>query len=387
MLPQARSILRTSYFTFNLGCGSSGQKRNIMPVGGVSTAILRIRLALLGTLLLLLGITRPAAAATLCTGTIIAAPPAITRGQVISDTLQPTTNLFVCRVDGAGASTNGSSSGTRSVTPAGIILLVVARWLHFVGYALGFGTITFGLWAAAALGDQPARLWRLVHAGIVLLLCAEPLALLAQTIGVHDALFDPAVAGDVLASGFGLIWAQRIGVALLLWVIVGVINDGTPRARWIVPALGLALAIVDGAAGAGGASSATITIIAATLHEAAMGAWVGSLALLLALWNGLDRDRRTAVLTRFSRISGIAIGGLIITGLALAALHLTQPSELFTTFYGAILAVKLLVALIAIGLAAFGWRMYSQIWRGQAALAALVVVLGVAGLLVSLPSP
>jgi copper transport protein len=341
---------------------------------------------LLGALLLL-GVASPVAAATPCAGEIVTAPPAITRAQVISDTLQPGSGMFVCRVDGAGAPADGSSSGMRSVTLAGLILLVLARWLHFVGYALGFGTITFALWATAALGEQPARmrrLWRLVNAGIVLLLCAEPLALLAQTIGVRGALFDLAVAGDVLASGFGLVWAQRIGVALLLWVIVGVVKDGTARALWAVPALGLALAVVDGAAGA---ALATITIAAATLHEAAMGAWIGSLALLLALWNGLDRDRRATLLARFSQLSGTAIGVLIITGLVLATIHLTQPVELFTTFYGATLVVKLLVALIAIGLAAFGQRMYREIWRGRAALAALIVVLGVAGLLVSVPSP
>lgn len=298
--------------------------------------------------------------------------------------------MFVCRIDGAGTQADGSGAGTRSVTPSGLLLLVLARWLHFVGYALGFGTISFGLWAAAAPGEQPARmqpLWRLVHAGIVLLMCAEPLALLAQTIGVRGALFDLDVAGDVLASGFGLVWAQRIGVALLLWVLVGVAKDGTPAALWLVPALGLVLAIVDGAAGAAGTSLAALSIAAATLHQAAMGAWIGSLALLLALWNSLDQDRRTGVLARFSQVSAIAIGVLIITGLALATTRLRQPAELFATFYGTTLVAKLLIALLAIGLAIFGQRMYREIWRGRAALAALIVVLGVAGLLVSLPSP
>jgi copper transport protein len=329
-------------------------------------------------------------AATPCAGEAVAAPPTITRAQVISDTVQPASSMFVCRVDGAGAQADGSGVGTRSVTPAGLLLLVLARWLHFVGYALGFGTITFGLWITAALGEQPARmqrLWRLVQAGIVMLLCAEPLALLAQTIGVQGALFDLAVAGNVLASGFGLVWAQRIGVALLLWVLLGVAKDGTVRALWAVPALGLVLAAIDGAAGAAGTALAALTIVAATLHEAAMGVWIGSPALLLALWNGLDREQRAAVLARFSLLSSTAIGVLIITGLALASMRLTQPVELFATFYGATLVVKLLVALIAIGLAAFGRRIYRDIWRWRAALVALIVMLGVAGLLVSLPSP
>jgi copper transport protein len=319
-----------------------------------------------------------------------AAPPAITRTQVLSDTLEPGSNMFVCRVDGAGVQADGSGAGTRSVTPGGLLLLVLSRWLHFVGYALGFGTISFSLWATAALGEQPAlrrSLWRLVQTGIVLLLCAEPLALLAQTLGVQGALFDLDVAGNVLASGFGLIWAQRIGLALLLWVLVGVAKDGTLAALWAVPALGLVLAIVDGAAGSAGTSLAALAIAAATLHEAAMGAWVGGLALLLAIWNKLDRDEHVAALRHFSQLSGIAIGVLSITGVVLATMRLTQPAELFATFYGATLVIKLLIAVFAIGLAIFGRRMYREIWRGRATMAALVVVLGVAGLLISLPSP
>jgi putative copper export protein len=319
----------------------------LLPQSAIWYLLSTIR-TLLGVLLLL-GVARPVVAATPCAGEAVATLPTLTRAHVISDTGQLASSMFVCRVDGAGAQADGTGVGTRSVTPAGLVLLVLARWLHFAGYALGFGTITFGLWASAALGEQLSRiprLWQLVQAGIVLLLCAELLALLAQTIGVQGALFDLAVAGNVLASGFGLVWAQRIGVAL-----------------------------------------AALVIVAATLHEAAMGVWIGSLALLLALWSGLDREQRTTVLVRFSQLSSTAIGVLIITGLALASMRLKQPVELFATFYGATLIVKLLVALIAIGLATFGRRIYRENWRWRAALVALIMVLGVAGLLVSLPSP
>jgi copper transport protein len=360
----------------------------LLPQSAIWYLLSTIR-TLLGVLLLL-GVAHPVVAATPCAGEAVATRPALTRAQVISDTVQLASSMFVCRVDGAGAQADGTGVGTRSVTSAGLVLLVLARWLHFVGYALGFGTITFGLWANAALGEQPARmrrLWQLVQAGIVLLLCAEPLALLAQTIGVQGALFDLVVAGNVLASGFGLVWAQRIGVALLLWVLVGVAKDGTTRALLAVPALGLVLGVVDGAASAAGAALAALVIVVATLHEAAMGVWIGSLALLLALWSGLDREQRATVLVRFSQLSSTAIGVLIITGLALAFMRLTQPVELFATFYGATLIAKLLVALIAIGLATFGRRIYRESWRWRAALVALIMVLGVAGLLVSLPSP
>lgn len=354
----------------------------------VFTSIIHVILALLGALLLF-SIARPTAAAASCTNRVLVAPAATTRLQVITDTIQPGSNLFLCRVDGVGALTNDSGVGTRNVTTGGLFLLVVARWLHFVGYALGFGTIAFSLWAATP-GDQlfwKRRLWQLVNIGIVLLLCAEPLALLAQTIGVRDTLFDLAVAGDVLASGFGLVWAQRVGIALLLWVITGVVKDGSIRTSWAVPALALVAAIVDAIAGTSGVNIPQVAIAAATLHEMAMSVWIGGLALLLVLWKSLEREQRNVVLIRFGQLSGASIGALTITGLVMAIIRLTRLEDLIVTFYGAILAVKLLVALLVIALATFGQRRHFTVPHRRLALAMLVVVLGVTSLLVSVPSP
>lgn len=354
----------------------------------VFASIIRVTLTLLGALLLL-GTVHPATAASSCTNKVLVTSPVTTRPQVVSDTLQPASNLFLCRVDGVGASTNDSGVGTRNVTTSGLVLLVVARWLHFVGYALGFGAIAFGLWAAVPEDTfvWKRRLWRLVNIGIVLLLCAEPLALLAQTIGVRNTLFDLAVAGDVLGSGFGLVWAQRVGIALLLWVITGVVKDGRTRALWTVPALALVAAIVDAVASTSGVNVPQVVIAAATLHQAAMGVWIGGLTLLLVLWKSLEREQRNAMLIRFGQLSGAAIGVLSATGLVMATIRLTRPEDLITTFYGAILAVKLLVALLVIALAAFGQRKHVTIPHRQLALAMLIVVLGVTSLLVSVPSP
>jgi putative copper export protein len=344
---------------------------------------LQFAISMLLKIVLGLGLARPA---TPCAQIALAAPPVIPATQAISSTVQTASSLFVCRVDGAGLLASGAGASTRGLTSAGLALLVLARWLHFAGYALGFGAVVFGLWAGADLVARPAipaRLWRLVSAGIALLLCAEPLALLAQTLGVGGAPFDLAAAGDVLASGFGLVWAQRVGVALLLWVIAGAVHDGTARAVWAVPVLGLVLAVVDAAAG--GRTDA-LGVGAAALHQAAMGAWVGGLALLLASWRLLGHDWQVRMVARFRELSAAAIGVLVVSGMALAAL-LPEPAALLGTFYGAVLAAKLLAALVAIGLVGFGSRALRDLWRWGAALAALVVVLGVAGLLVSLPAP
>ena len=48
-----------------------------------------------------------------------------------------------------------------------------------------------------------------------------------------------------------------------------------------------------------------------TINNTNMGAWIGSLALLLALWNDLDHDQRASIVARFSQVSGAAIGVLV----------------------------------------------------------------------------
>lgn len=340
-------------------------------------------LAALGSLFILGG-ARSAMAATPCNGTVPAGPT-VKYTQIISNTNQSGQNLFVCRVDGVGALASTSRIGTRNVTASGFFLLVMARWLHFIGYALGFGTLAFGMIALGVSSVSMRRVWRLVSIGIVLMLCAEPLALLAQTIGMGQTVFDLAIAGDVLASGFGLVWAQRVGVALLLWVVCGVVKDGRAGAVWAVPMLGLVLAVIDGSAGATGVRTPRLMIAAATLHEIAMGAWIGGLVLLLTLWNNLERERRVVIVSRFGWLSAAAISILSVTGVVMVAARMTQPAETFTTLYGVLFVVKLLVAFVAIGFTVFGQPL-RMAWRWRTTLITLIAVLGVASLLVSVPS-
>src|SRR5262249_39728068 len=56
------------------------------------------------------------------------------------------------------------------LTPTGVALVTIAGWLHFFGFALGFGSLAF---AVLVLGseDEPGLL-RLCGAGVVLLLVA-----------------------------------------------------------------------------------------------------------------------------------------------------------------------------------------------------------------------
>jgi copper transport protein len=249
-------------------------------------------------------------------------------------------------------------------SPLGLVLQGLVRWLHFAGFALGFGAATYALFVG-----RDARPLRLAAAGAALLLVAEPISLLAQT-----ASFDPAQTFDAdalinaLASPFGRVLGLRLAAALLLWAVLGALRQA-PWLRWAVPSLGVALSVVDAtAAHAVLALPAAIGLALNAIHVSAMGLWVGGLAAFAV-----------APSRGFGRVAAWSAGLLVLSGAALALLHFANPLQAMTTAYGVVLVVKLPLVALALLLA---WRM-----RRRLELVALSAVLLAAAVLVSLPPP
>jgi putative copper export protein len=81
----------------------------------------------------------------------------------------------------------------------------------------------------------------------------------------------------------------------------------------------------------------------------------------------------------FGRVAAWSAGLLVLSGLALALLHVGQWRDLVTTGYGEGLLVKVPLVAVALYLARLGRRRWE--------LAALAGVLAVAAIIVSLPPP
>jgi copper transport protein len=316
--------------------------------------------------------------------------------QVISVDTHPTRGRIAFSVGRVTlpAGFTGTSGELGDVSPVGLVLQTLGRWLHFAGYALGFGSLAFLLLVLRPLSlsdPEPAkqRLYRLVVLGIIGLLVAEPVTLLAQT-SSFGAPFDPGVATDILSSNFGRVVAQRLGVALLLWVLLGTIKQGSRRAAVGALALAPLLALVDGEAShAAGAGPLWFGLGINMLHVVAMGVWVGGLVSLLTVLRLPVLDgHRGALVSRFGRLAGGSLSVLIATGLIMAWLHLKVPSALLTTAYGQALIGKLLLLGVVALLAMAGRRAPPsryRLWLMEAAV--LLGVLAVSGLVVSLPPP
>jgi copper transport protein len=250
------------------------------------------------------------------------------------------------------------------VSAIGLALQALGRWLHFAGYALGFGASIYCLFIARDL-----RPLRLAGAGVALMLLAEPLALLAQTASLDPAqTFDGDALTSALASPFGRVLALRLAAALLLWAVLGALRQA-PWLRWSVPGLGLALAVVDAtAAHAVPAVPQPLGLLLNALHVYAMGTWVGGLA-----------GFALAPAPSFGRVAAWSAALLLLSGVALALLHFGQWQELMTTAYGQALIVKIPLVAAALYLARLGRRRWEVV--------TLSVVVSVAAVLVSLPPP
>jgi copper transport protein len=255
----------------------------------------------------------------------------------------------------------GFGSDVGAVSPAGLLLQALGRWLHFVGLALGFGTLAFQVFVRP-VADR--RLDRLVVGGVAVLALAQPVALLGQAVSLD---LPPQ---DVLASSFGQTLGLGLGGALVLWAAAGAVREAG-RGRAAVLAFGVPVVLADGLAGhriLGVPDLATFFLGA--VHEAAMAVWVGGLIAFLVVREGGRR---------FGLVALACVATLAASGVLLAMAHLRSPSDVTSSAYAAVLGVKV-VAVAATALVA-----WLDVRRVEAA--ALAGVLALAALLVSLPPP
>jgi copper transport protein len=246
----------------------------------------------------------------------------------------------------------GGEIGT--ATPGGLFLQALARWVHFAGFALAFGVAGY-----EALIRHEQRFNRLVRAGVILLVAAEPLALLGQLASLS---IDGDTAIAVLASEFGRLLALRLAGALLVWALLAM------KSPWPILGVGVGVALVDGASAHAIPGLTGAGQVLAAIHVTAIGLWVGGIAAFL-----------TAPDRRFGRVATVLFAVAVTTGLLLAVGHVGLSKALVTTTYGQVLLIKLLLVGVAVAAA--------LLRRRRAELGVLLAVLAAAALLGALPPP
>ncbi|GHO83813.1 hypothetical protein KSZ_18190 [Dictyobacter formicarum] len=316
--------------------------------------------------------------------------------QVLSQDTQPVSGKYVFsvgRVAGPWANT-----GEQEQLPLQYTALQVGiQLLHFLGYALGFGTLAF-LWLIIyplhlpTIEDVQQRLLQLTKYGLGALFLAEPLALLVQSLSLASSQgLSFEVISGLLSTQFGWLLSLRLGAALLLWIGVGVVQQGEKRGVLFACAIGIVLSLIDSLGSHATSSRAPwLSLLAHMIHLMAMGMWVGGLSSLFALWRHQKLfTQRSVLLTRFGYLAATAVAELFISGLVLSWLQIAHISSLFNTIYGRALLIKIIVFLIvvvSIGIYQRVRKQYSLYWLILEAVA-LIGILVLAGFLLTSSPP
>ena len=271
--------------------------------------------------------------------------------QVFAVDTHPSRGTFAFSVGASSANPyssllGGAEAGT--ATPLGLGLQALAHLVHFCGLALAFGVAAYRF-----VGRGGPSLGRLIAAGVVLLVVAEPLGFVAQLASLS---FDTDTAVAVLGSTFGRLLGLRLAAALAAWTLLA-----TGRS-WPLVAVGAADAVLDGLAahGIGGAPLVGQLVVAA--HVSAMAAWTGGLVAYLR-----------APDPRFPRYAAVTFGAALVSGLVLALAHTGFGTALAGTDYGRALLVKMAIVLVAGGLAVKR-RHRIEVVAAAAAVAAATIV-------------
>jgi len=233
-------------------------------------------------------------------------------------------------------------------------LAVAGRWAWYWGLALLVGAAATGLLVFG--GRLPGRQGLLLG----LALAAAAAGLVAMTAAARA---DAAVPlSDMLASttGHWLLWraATLLAAAGAAWWLLvrrapaTPAPEGTPAPQgttWALVALGVAggagmlLHALAGHA-AGPSSLRPLNLLAQWAHLLAVGVWIGGLAwLLAALWARGGAWSTRDVVVRFSKLAGISLAVVILTGLARTVDELGGWRRLADSGFGRALDLKLVL--------------------------------------------
>lgn len=238
--------------------------------------------------------------------------------------------------------------------------LIACRFLHFSAAMVLFGASLFsGALAPPAFAALLRRCLRWPELGLALLLIVTGVGWLCLETGEigngwADTLDLKTIGAVLEGTSFGAVW--RIRLVLILLPLAALLLDGGRRDWALAIASGLVLAslgFVGHAADQDGVLGVLHRLNHA-LHLLSAGFWVGCLPpLLLALLLARGDRRRDIGLTleRFSGCGHVAVAIVLLTGIANTMLILGGPPIDFASPYQLLLAIKIGLVALMIGVA------------------------------------
>lgn len=268
-----------------------------------------------------------------------------------------------------------------TVTAQLSVLSAIARWLMLTGTALLFGLFAFRLFiwnpVVAEVELSPAeealdllqarRSIQIATGGLILIAVSLVLIFIDQAAAYRLWQLDNFQTW--IGTRFGAVWLMRLLLLALshfnLSLFIDVRNGRHDLRGWewgvgllLAAALALTSSLVSHSAAL--SEQTTQAVLIDWVHVLSAGLWAGGLVYLaLSAWLArtlptLDRAwLNLSVIINFSAAAAISVGFLAATGIYLAWQHVAGWTALIGTAYGLTLLVKLGIAAIMIGLAAF----------------------------------
>ena len=114
------------------------------------------------------------------------------------------------------------------------------------------------------------------------MLAGAAVGLVAQVASLDPSqIVDADAIADVLGSSFGRVWTAQVSSALLLWVLIAPVRQGSKPAFYASLALAALLAVVDTSADHSSSSPISwLAVFSNVVHVIAMALWLASLAVL-----------------------------------------------------------------------------------------------------------
>ncbi|HYW33199.1 MAG TPA: CopD family protein [Gemmatimonas sp.] len=247
------------------------------------------------------------------------------------------------------------------------LLSIFAKLLLYLGVTIVIGDLTLRMRQVFALaGSLPAAQRAIARYGWTAVAIALPLLLLAQVLSLELEATRESYGLLLVGTSWGHGW-----LALLVATVVGC---GAFAFRWAVPLQALtvaALSVTVGGLGHAAADESWPMLSRAVdgVHVAAVGAWIGGLALLARF---APHEHQGEAWARYSRVATIAAPFVLLSGMVSSLRRLVAvPTEhgvvaalstVLSASYGRLLLVKIVLALVVLG---YGARHRQRIAREE----------------------
>lgn len=229
----------------------------------------------------------------------------------------------------------------------------VAIWIGRIAFYVGLFIDVGGAFFANWIGDQSSLASRAALWSIAVALIATPLSVGLQGLDALGMPLSGLSNGIVWKTGYATsdgMSALAAMAALVAGLIAIFVRGGAGKALSLLDLLSAGLALA-----ASGHASAThpqwLTRPTIFLHAVGIAFWAGSLIPLVTAFSAQGHEA-IAVLRRFSQAIPFAVLPLVASGMVLALIQLGRVEALWSTAYGQVLAVKLILLAALLVLAA-----------------------------------